>query len=374
VLPAVASLGPGQAPRAVRTDTTLADGRDLFYYDPPGTDRRPPPDTRELPPQPHPGQARFDPRTGEWVVVATHRQTRIFLPAADHCPLCPSTVDNLTEVPAADYAVAVFANRFPALVGQAAAPIEPDGTLLPVVPAVGRCEVICFDPRHELSFADLSTDQVRLVIEAWADRTAELSSRPDVLQVFCFENRGEEIGVTQHHPHGQIYAYPLVLPRTARMLARAVAYRQEHGTNLFDDLVAAELADGARLVTSNEHWVAFVPFAAHWPYELHLYPRERVGDLPRLGPVQRDSLAEIYLDVLRRFSRLFPTPTPYIAAWHQAPRGAAGADELAVHLELFSNRRSPTALKYLAGTEAGMDMFSNDVVPEEAARRLRELG
>jgi UDPglucose--hexose-1-phosphate uridylyltransferase len=158
------------------------------------------------------------------------------------------------------------------------------------------------------------------------------------------------------------------------MLARAVAYRREHGTNLFEDLVAEELADGERVVTANEHWVAFVPFAARWPYELHLYPRVRVPDLPSLGEAERESLGVIYRDVLRRFSRLFPTPTPYIAGWHQAPSGMAGAEELALHLELFTNRRSPTALKYVAGTEAGMEMFSNDVVPEEAARRLGELG
>lgn len=359
--------------RAVRTDTRLADGRDLFYYDPPGTHRDPPPDRRDLPPQPESGQARFDPRTGEWVFVATHRQTRIFLPAADRCPLCPSSPENLTEVPAPDYAVAVFANRFPALVGQGTAPIEPDGSLLPVVPAVGRCEVVCFDSRHDLAVVDLDVAQVRLIIEAWADRTAELSTRPDVAQVYCFENRGEEIGVTQHHPHGQIYAFPTVTPRTTRMLTRAAAYRREHGTNLFEDLVAAELAVGDRVVTTNEHWVAFVPFAAKWPYELHLYPRVRVPDLPSLGPAERDSLAEIYIDVLRRFGRIFPMPAPYIAAWHQAPSiEVPGVAEHALHLELFTNRRSPTALKYLAGTESGMDMFSNDVIPEAAAQRLRD--
>lgn len=359
----------------MRTDTQLADGRTLIYYDLPGVHRDPPPDTRELPPQPQPGQARFDPRTGEWVIVATHRQARIFLPSADHCPLCPSTPENQTEIPAADYAVAVFANRFPALTGQGDGPIEPGPALVTAVPAVGRCEVICFDPRHDVAFVDLTVDQARLVIEAWADRTAELSGRPDVVQVFCFENRGEEIGVTQRHPHGQIYAFPVVVPRTARMIDRAVAYRRAHGRNLFEDLVAMELADGARVVVTNEDWVAFVPFAAKWPYEVHLYPRVRVPSLPSLGPDERDSLAEIYLEVLRRFNRLFPTPTPYVAAWHQAPRpDVPGVAELALHLELFSNRRSATALKYLAGTEAGMDMFSNDVVPEEAARRLREAG
>lgn len=371
--PAVTPARSGPLLRAVRTDTHLADGRTLIYYDPPGTHRDPPPDTRELPAPPPPGEARFDPRTGEWVIVATHRQTRTFLPSADHCPLCPSTPANQTEIPASDYTVAVFANRFPALTGQGAGPIEPGTSLFTAVPAVGRCEVICFDPRHDVAFADLSADQARLVIEAWADRTAELSARPDVVQVFCFENRGEEIGVTQHHPHGQIYACPVVVPRTARMIERAVAYRRSRGSNLFEDLVAMELADGARVVVTNEDWVAFVPFAAKWPYEVHVYPRVRVPNLPSLGPDERDSLAEIYLEVLRRFNRLFPTPTPYVAAWHQAPRAdVPGVTELALHLELFSNRRSPTALKYLAGTEAGMDMFSNDVVPEQAAQRLRD--
>ncbi len=357
--------------RAGRTDSRLADGRDLFYYDPPGVRREAPPDRRELAALPPPGELRFDPRTGDWVIVAAHRQTRIFLPAADHCPLCPSTPDNPTEIPAHDYAVAVFANRFPALTGTGTAPVEPDGSLMPVVPAVGRCEVICFAPRHDVTFADLDVDQVLLVIEAWADRTASLSQRRDIAQVFCFENRGEEIGVTQHHPHGQLYAYPMTLPRTARMARRALDYRRTHGSNLFEDLLAEELR-GERVVVSNEHWVAFVPFAARWPYELHLYPRQRVPDLPSLGGAERDSLATIYLDVLRRFNSLFPTPTPYVAAWHQSPRSGEGADELALHLELFTNRRSPTALKYLAGTEAGMDMFSSDVRPEEAARRLRD--
>jgi len=357
----------------------LADGRDLYYYDWPGTPRQTPPDTRPLPPPPDSGEARFDPRTGDWVYVATHRQQRTFLPAADQCPLCPSTPAFATEIPGPDYAVAVFANRFPVLVGTAAGPIEPDGSLLQAEPATGRCEVICFASRHDLAFADLTPDEVRLVVEAWADRTVELCARPDVRQVFCFENRGVEIGVTQHHPHGQIYAYPNVTPRTARMIRHAVAHRDANRTNLFEDLVAAELADGSRVVAANDHWVAFVPFAAHWPFEVHFYPRVRVGDLRGLGDAERDAFAPLYLDVLRRFDRLFDLPMPYIAAWHQAPLGAGGepkvpgADELALHLELYSNRRSPTALKYLAGTESGMDTFSNDVVPEDAARRLREV-
>jgi UDPglucose--hexose-1-phosphate uridylyltransferase len=155
------------------------------------------------------------------------------------------------------------------------------------------------------------------------------------------------------------------------MIEQAATYRRSRGRNLFDDLLAAERADGRRIVMENDDWVAFVPFAARWPYELHLYPRVRAPDLPALGVGQRDSLADIYLYAMGRFGRLFDRPAPYVAAWHQAP-DAPGAQELALHLELFSNRRSDTALKFLAGTEAGMDMFSNDVIPEEAARRLRD--
>lgn len=194
-----------------------------------------------------------------------------------------------------------------------------------------------------------------------------------VEQVYCFENRGPEIGVTLSHPHGQIYAYPYVTPRTARMVASCASYRAQTGRNLFDDLLAAEIADGSRLIAAGDHWVAFVPYAAHWPYEVHLYPRRRVGGLPDLRSAERAEFCELYLDVLRRFDRLFDQPAPYVAAWHQAPVRAAD-DEFALHLELFTIRRAPGKLKYLAGTESGMGAFATDVAPEAAAQRLRELG
>ncbi|MBO4206126.1 galactose-1-phosphate uridylyltransferase [Micromonospora echinofusca] len=394
-----ADADPRSSTGDVHTSVTrLADGRELIYYDRAPVRRDSWPDRRDLPDRPATGSARLDPRTGDWVIVATHRQNRIFLPAATDCPLCPSLDGRQTEVPAPDYAVVVFENRFPALVGAATGAVRPapvDGVagavdpvagpgplaptadtgadLLAEMPATGRCEVVCFDSRHDVTFAGLDTDQAGLALAAWSDRTRALSARPDIRQVYCFENRGPEIGVTQHHPHGQIYAYPFVLPRTRRMLDRAAAHRAAHGSNLFDDLVAAETADGSRIVAENDHWTAFVPFAARWPYEVHLYPRRRVPDLPHLDPGARAALTPIYLDLLRRFDRLFDAPAPYIAAWHQAP-DAPGAAEFALHLELFTNRRTSSKLKYLAGTESGMDAFSNDIVPEEAARRLREVG
>jgi UDPglucose--hexose-1-phosphate uridylyltransferase len=237
----------------------------------------------------------------------------------------------------------------------------------------GRCEVICFTSDHNSSFADLPPDRALLVSEALADRTRELSELPGVEQVYCFENRGREIGVTQAHPHGQIYAYPFVTPRTARMLRAAQAHARRTGRNLFDDVLAAERADRSRVVFAGRHWTAFVPHAARWPYEVHCYPHRRVPDLASLLADERRELAEVQLDLLGRFARLFAEPAPYIAGWHQAPV-RAGRALFALHLEIFTVRRSTDKLKYLAGSESGMGVFANDVIPEQAAEQLRKLG
>ncbi len=346
-----------------RSATRLADGREIIYFDEsPGLGRELVPDTRDLPPR-RPGPPlpvgtaesgiRWDPLAGEWVVIAAARQDRTFLPPPDQCPLDPSAPGRLTEIPAASYDVVVFENRFPSLA-------EP----------LGRCEVVCFTSDHDSSFARLSPARVRTVFEAWVDRTRALSELPGTEQVYCFENRGEEIGVTLHHPHGQIYAFPFVTPRTERMVAQAAAYQ---GDNLFDDLVAAELRTGTRIVVRNEHWIAFVPEAARWPYEVRIFPVVRVPDLPAVGEAAREAFGPLYLDVLRRFDALFGQPAPYIAAWHQAPvSGELTRRQFGAHLQVLSVRRAAGKLKYLAGTESGMGVFSNDIVPEAAAQRLRE--
>ncbi|MEU9334995.1 galactose-1-phosphate uridylyltransferase [Streptomyces sp. NPDC048290] len=349
-----------------KTSTRLADGRELIYYDL-GDDRvRDAVDRRPLEPTVTSSQIRRDPLLGDAVAIASHRQGRTYHPPADQCPLCPTRDgDRLSEIPDSTYDVVVFENRFPSLAGDS-----------------GRCEVVCFTSDHDTSFAALGEEQVRLVLEAWTDRTAELSHLPAVQQVFCFENRGAEIGVTLQHPHGQIYAYPFVTPRTALMLRSLAAHREASGgENLFDAVLDRELAD-ERVVLTGEHWVAFVPYAAHWPYEVHLYPRRRVPDLLALDEAARTEFPQIYLELLKRFDRIFGAdepPTPYIAAWHQAPFGqltdfeGVGRDDFALHLELFTIRRTSGKLKFLAGSESGMSVFINDVPPERAAERLREV-
>jgi UDPglucose--hexose-1-phosphate uridylyltransferase len=342
-----------------KTSTRLADGRELLYYDSRDDAVRDAVDRRPLDPISTVSEVRRDPLLGDWVAIASHRQSRTYHPPADACPLCPSRDGRLSEIPAADYDVAVFENRFPSLAGDS-----------------GRCEVVCFTSDHDASFADLTEEQAGLVLEVWADRTAELAELPQVEQVFCFENRGAEIGVTLGHPHGQIYAYPFVTPRTELMLRSAGEHRARTGRNLFDDLVERERADGVRVVREGEHWVAFVPYAAHWPYEVHLYPRRRVPDLRALDEAARTELPQIYLELLRRFDRIFGVgepPTPYIAAWHQAPFHHAGRRDFGLHLELFTIRRTPGKLKFLASSESGMSVFINDVPPEAAAERLREV-
>ncbi|OUC98591.1 galactose-1-phosphate uridylyltransferase [Streptomyces swartbergensis] len=348
-----------------KTSTRLADGRELIYYDLRDDSVRDAADRRPLDRTVTTSEIRRDPLLGDSVAVASHRQGRTYHPPADECPLCPSEGDRLSEIPDSSYDVVVFENRFPSLAGDS-----------------GRCEVVCFTSDHNAAFADLSEEQAALVLEAWTDRTSELSHLPSVEQVFCFENRGAEIGVTLQHPHGQIYAYPFTTPRTALMLRSVAAHKEmTGGENLFDAVLERELAE-ERIVLEGEHWVAFVPYAAHWPYEVHLYPKRRVPDLLGLDEAARTEFPKVYLELLRRFDRIFgegEPPTPYIAAWHQAPFGALEEfdgvvrEDFALHLELFTIRRTSGKLKFLAGSESGMNVFINDVPPERAAERLREV-
>ncbi|WP_082964124.1 galactose-1-phosphate uridylyltransferase [Mycobacterium sp. E796] len=356
------------------TRATLADGRDLLFFALPGHRPAPVEDRRPLPPRaPDQSQLRFDRSTGQWVIVAALRQDRTYKPPADQCPLCPGPTGLTSEVPAPDYDVVVFENRFPSLSGGGQPVGAPAGDGFVCAPGSGRCEVICFSSDHAGSFAQLEPAHAGLVVEAWRHRTADLMATPGIEQVFCFENRGEEIGVTLTHPHGQIYGYPFATPRTAAMLAQAREHRMRHGSNLFADLLAREVADGSRIVARTELFTAFVPFAARWPVEVHLYPNRFVHNLVELGEDELDAFAHVYLDVLRRFDRMYTTPLPYISALHQFAATDA-QDDGYFHVELMSIRRSATKLKYLAASESAMDAFISDVTPEAVAARLRELG
>lgn len=366
-----------------RTTDRLADGREIIYFDDSepylqGTTSRLRSDTRQLPEADGGSSLRFDVLTGEWFAIASHRNERTYFPPRDECPLCPSgRSTEPSEVPALDYDVVVFENRFPSFSERSeSVPPSVDGEpLWPQRAARGRCEVVCFSSDHDQSFAHLSPRRARTVIEAWVDRTIELSEIDDVQQVYCFENRGTEIGVTLHHPHGQIYAYPYVTPRTERVLEQAAAYSGRTGGSLLRDVLAAERRAGTRLVMSGEHWTAYVPAAPRWPLEVHLAPHRDVIDLPSLDDAERDELAHLYLQLLNRIDRFYDSVTavPYISGWHQAPKGPL-REFARLQLQVFSVLRSPGKLKYLAGSESGMGAWINDSNPEEVAQRLRDVG
>lgn len=363
-----------------RTATRLSDGRELIYFD----DTPPYPvrdavDLRALPAVEPAGELRWDARVGQWVTLASHRMDRTHQPSQADNPLAPSREDRPTEIPAADYDVVVFENRFPSFAGASGTlgPLDGEG-LWPRQRAAGRCEVLCFSPDPAAALGELGPTRMRTVIEAWIDRTRELALLDGVEQVFCFENRGVETGVTLPHPHGQIYAYPFLPPDTVAILAQARAYRAETGRNLLADMVAAELRAGRRVVAEGAHWVAYVPAAARWPVELEIAPRRDVPDLCALSAAERAELAEFYPELLRRLDRYFTAPDgssmamPYVSAWHQAPV-REGREDFRLHLRLFSVRRSPDKLKYLAGSESAMGAWISDATPESIADRLREL-
>ena len=366
--------GPAGTDEAVkRTTARLADGREIVYFDRHDDAVRRTDDPRDLPAVSTDAALRWDAAVEEWVVVAGHRQARTFHPPADQCPLCPSRDGRMTEVPSHEYEVVVFENRFPSLSMAASGGGAALAAPAALRPGTGRCEVVCFTPEHDASFRTLSPAHVGTVLEAWVDRTLELRALPGVVQVFPFENRGAEIGVTLAHPHGQIYAYPFEPPRTARLLAAERGHVAQTGRHLSDDILAAERTDGRRLLIETEQWIAFVPAAARWPFEIHLYPTRRVPDLPALDDAARAGFPDVYLDLLGRLDRMFGLPMPYVSGWHQRPTTAA-PDEAALHLALFSSRRAPGKLKYLAGSESAMGVFINDIAPERAAAMLRDAG
>jgi UDPglucose--hexose-1-phosphate uridylyltransferase len=308
-------------------------------------------------------ELRFDPLRREWVAYATERNDRTFLPQ-DFCPLCPSGPGGRSEVPLDTFEVVVFENRFPAF--------GPDRVRGRVVrPPTTGCEVVVYTPEHELQLAQLAPDRVRLLIDVWADRYVDLGSRPEVAYVYIFENKGEAVGVTLHHPHGQIYAMPFIPPFAKAELDSARERFEADGTCLHCDEVARETS-GPRRVLANASISAFVPHAARWPYEVHVYPRRHVASIADLTSAERDDLATALLGTARAYDAHFGFSTPYVMAMHQAPTDGGSWPQAHLHFEFYPPHRRKDRLKYIAGVELGAGTFVNDTRPEETAAQLRK--
>jgi len=315
---------------------------------------------------------RWHPLRGEWVAYASHRQHRTFLPPPEYNPLAVSRDPaGPTEVPGGPWDVAVFENLFPTLTPLAHDPPE---TIVETRPGLGACEVVVFTQDAGASLGRLPLWHVDLLLEVWADRYRELGAREDVQYVFPFENRGVEVGVTLHHPHGQIYAYPFVPPLAARELEQQRQHYDRHGRGLLEDHVRAELADGApRLLYESRAVVAFVPVCARYPYEVWIAPRRAAGSLADLSAPERRDFARALKTVLLKYDGLWDRPFPYIMVFHQAPTDGRPHPEAHVHVELYPAYRMPGRLKYLAGSEIGAGVFTADTLPDEKAAELRAV-
>jgi len=310
------------------------------------------------------GELRFDALTGEWVNIVGHRQARPNLPS-DGCPFCVGGL----EAPD-PYDVRWFTNRWPALAPGAPADlrIEMLDAANGTQPAVGACEVVLFSPEHDQSLASLPLEQVRKVIDVWADRTEALLARPEIEYVLVFENRGREVGATIDHPHGQIYGYPFVPPAPAKEM------HDRDSCPVCREL-EQELPAKERIVAEAGDWVAWVPYASGYAYGVRIAPRTHIGSLPALDSAARDDLARVLSDVLGRYDRLWPAPHPgyrfpYLLWFHQAPADAD--DSWHVHAHIAPPLRAPGVLRYVASGELGSGTLSNPVVPEDAARALRD--
>lgn len=319
-------------------------------------------------------ELRWNPQLREWVMTATHRQERTFLPPPDFCPLCPAGRSAApTEIERDDYEIVVFENRFPSLRRDPPPPAVEGSPLTPVRPSVGACEVVVYTPVHNATATDLSLHRLEQLVAVWARRTLELGARPEIAYVFAFENKGESIGVTLHHPHGQIYAYPFIPPLLEREVAAAREHSAEAALCLWCELFEQEKNDGRRIVAETERWLAGVPFFARWPYEIHLTPRRHVGWLHELDDAELAELARLLKTVLLKYDRLFGFSLPYIMAIHQRPTDGGEHEGYHLHFEFYPPNRTENKLKYLAGSEAGAGAFINDTLPEETAGRLRAL-
>lgn len=319
-------------------------------------------------------ELRWHPLMGEWVATATERQARTFLPPADFCPLCPTKPGGFpTEIPEASYDIVVFENRFPSLRSHPPPPAIEATELYPVRPAQGVCEVVVYSSRHDSTLADESVEQIYQLVQVWTHRFHELDQLDFVKYVFAFENKGEAIGVTLHHPHGQIYAYPFVPPRVQRELDTARAHYEKTKRNLLLDILAEERSDARRIITENDSFTAFVPFFARYPYETFIVARRHVTALTDMTTDEQRDLALILKQVLVAFDKLFDVKFPYMMLLHGRPSDGENYDYYQFHIEFYPPLRTKTKLKYLAGSESGAGLYINDTLAEEKAAELRAL-
>jgi UDPglucose--hexose-1-phosphate uridylyltransferase len=325
---------------------------------------------------------RYNPLLDEWVLCSPHRLERPWQgqveneapetrPAYDaSCYLCPGNARAGGQRNPAYETTFTFDNDYPALLAEGGTVPADESGLLVAEPVSGRCRVICFSPRHDLTLAEMPPATIRPVVDTWAEETERLSSLPAIRYVQVFENKGAMMGCSNPHPHCQVWATGHVPLVPARKVVAQKGYLERHGRDLVGDYLERELAAGERLVCGNDHWVALVPWWAVWPFEVMLIPFRRAPDLPSLGDAERDALAEILHRVSVRYDNLFHTSFPYSMGFHGRPADGNEHPEWRLHAVYFPPLlRSASVRKFLVGFELTAEP-QRDLTAEDAAARL----
>lgn len=316
-------------------------------------------------------ELRWHPLRREWVITATHRMERTFLPPPTECPLCPSKKGQETEIPKETFDIVVFENRFPSLFPHPPSPSFSPSKLYKVKPSRGICEVIVYTPEHTGSLTTQSIERLYKLLLVWQDRFVELSKLPYIRYVLIFENKGKEVGVTLHHPHGQIYAFPFIPPVLQNEIRSMREHKRKTGRCLICDIGEREEEEGRVIIQSPLH-SAFLPFFARWPYEVFIMPKSHLSGLDEYDEEALMDLAYILKAVLLKYDNLFSFSLPYMMLMHQRPaKDKSGLFHY--HIEFYPPYRSEDKLKFLASVESGAGNFINDSHPEDKAKELREL-
>ena len=329
-------------------------------------------------------ERRWHPLREEWVTITSHRNTRPWLGATtqangdeapdyvDDCYLCPGNGRISGQVNETYESVFVFDNDHPAFSLAAPADLAEAPGIYHNAPARGVCRVVCYSPRHSLTLAEMDPSGIAEILTCWADQTRELAALDGIRNVLIFENKGEIVGVSNPHPHCQIYAADFVF-KTIDVEAKAMsAHLADTGKCLFDDILDTETGDGRRIVTTNDEAVSFVPYFARFPYEVYVAPRRRYGFLYELEPGEISGLAVALGETLARLDNLWRCSFPYMLVVHQSPCDGTGAEGYHCHIQIHPPLRQPGLQKFLAGVETGGGHFLNDKSPEDAAAELRQ--
>jgi UDPglucose--hexose-1-phosphate uridylyltransferase len=341
----------------------------------------------------HRWEQRWHPLRQEWVIVAAHRQQRPWngeevgekvgetVAAAaskrtayePDCYLCPGNRRVGAAVNPRYTGTFVFDNDHPCVGADAPTGLETPPAPYKVAPAVGVARVVCFSPRHDLTLAEMPVAAIADVADVWRTQTRELGARSEVRQVLCFENKGEIVGVSNPHPHGQIYATSFVWTTMATELDASARHTRETGRGLIDDVVRAEQLDGRRVLHEDDHLIAFVPYFARYAYEVYVVPKRRVPHVSALTDAEVSALAGALSAVTIRFDNLWRMSFPYVMVLHQAPTDGADYGRFHFFIAFHPPLRQPKLLKYLAGPEIGGGNFLSDTSPELSAAELRAL-